>query len=76
MSLLQPFPNSQTPLVNTQTGVVEKIWRNLLSTLWVRTGSGQGDGVRPSITNTPAVGEVLLGTQTVGSTTIYWFSTP
>lgn len=76
MSLTQPFPNSQTPLVNPETGTVEKIWRNLLSTLWVRTGSGQGNGLRPSLTNTPATGEVLLGTQLVGTTTFFWFSTP
>lgn len=42
------FPTSAQPFTDPRTGIITRSWRQLLVTLWNRTGAAQGSAIVPS----------------------------
>lgn len=45
MTLSHPFPRIDVPLVDPDTGLINKHWVDFLRSLWERTGAGLGGSV-------------------------------
>jgi len=60
MTLSHPFPRIDVPLVDPDTGLINKHWIDFLRALWERTGAAYGG----SITET----EVLAASSIAGNT--------
>lgn len=73
----QPFPSQASPFVVDELLTIARPWRELLQTLWVRTGRGPGiprtDDLLASFNATVPTDYELVTTDTLAGQTRYWY---